>query len=214
MAKIAGIEFERENDVRDIKNDEHQEKRRCDSFSRGKPREVPLAIILMRYRKETASDFDDTAILKVDGLVAREHRLDAGINQEGAENDHCPFESLDQREPGENEDAAQDKCAQDAPKKDTHLELGRNLEVAENDNKHKDVVHAQGIFDKVTGKKFDGFFVPKLRVDPTVEAKRKCNVAGRRPKSFANRNLPCLAMKYSEVRCQDGEDEKSESNPG
>ncbi len=33
MAKIAGIEFEREDDVRDVEDDEHKEKRRRHRFS-------------------------------------------------------------------------------------------------------------------------------------------------------------------------------------
>ncbi len=126
----------------------------------------------MRDWEEAARDFDDAAVLKVDRFVTGEHRLEAGIDQEGAQHDHRPVESLDQGVTSQNEDAAQDKRAQNAPKEDTHLKLGWNAEIAENDNKHEDVVHAQRIFDEVASQKFDGFLVTELKVDPGVEAKR------------------------------------------
>ncbi len=125
----------------------------------------------MRNREETARYFDHAAILKVDRFVTCQHRLEAGIDQEGAQHDHCPIESLDQGVTGKNEDAAQHKRAQNAPKEDSHLKLGWNAEIAENDNKHEDVVHAQRIFDEVTSQKFDGFLVTELKVDPGVETK-------------------------------------------
>src|SRR5208337_322592 len=167
----------------------------------------------MRDGDESPRDPDHAAILEINRLIAGKHGLEASIDQEGAEHDDSPIESLDQGETGKNKDAPQDQRAQNAPKKHAHLECRRNLEVAQNDNKNEDVVHAQRIFDEVPGQELDGLFMPELEVDPGVERKGERDVAGRRPKCLADRDLSCLAVEDAEIGCEDGEYENVESNP-
>ena len=214
MAKIAGIEFERENDIRDIQDDKHQKQRGGHELAGRQPREIALAMIFVCDRDQLARVSDDAALLQVDRFIAREHRFEARIDQEKAENDDRPVESLDQGVAGEDENAAQDECADDAPQQHPHLQMSGDLKVCENDNEYEDVVHAQRVFDEVARQKLDGSFLPKLPIDPGVETERDKDVAGRGPQRLADRNFPRLAVKDAEVGGEDGKDEGGEGNPG
>jgi len=81
-------------------------------------------------------------------------------HQSNAEHDHC---------------AAHDQRADNSPHQNPVLCPWRNTEMREDEHKHKDVVHAQGVLDQVTGEKIEPMVRPFNTPDDGVKGERHQN---------------------------------------
>ena len=84
--------------------------------------------------------------------------MDAGIEQECAEQVENPFELLYQCRADEDHDGAQDDGAEYAIEQDAVLEFGFDFEIAENHQENEDVVDGKGFFEHIAGEEFEDFF--------------------------------------------------------
>ena len=73
------------------------------------------------------------------------------VEQERAEDVEDPLEAFDERDAGEDEDAAQHERAEDAPEQDAELVLAGHGEEREDDRPHEDVVDRQALLDEEPG---------------------------------------------------------------
>ena len=76
-------------------------------------------------------------------VLVLEEQFDAGIDQEGSEQIGHPVEAVEQRDAGADENGAHQNGAEDAPEEHLVLQLGWNLEVAEDEQKDEEIVDAQ-----------------------------------------------------------------------
>ena len=79
------------------------------------------------------------------------HHLDAGRNQECAEQVKHPAIFLHQRRTRRNHDAAQHDHADDAPNQRAILVAARDGEIAKDQADHEDIVDGQRLFDEKAG---------------------------------------------------------------
>jgi hypothetical protein len=84
------------------------------------------------------------------GLGEDQH-LDAGDDQEGAEDVEHPGELLHQPDAGEDHAGAHDDGAEHAIEQHAALQFRRHGEVAEDHDEDEHVVHRQRLFDQVAG---------------------------------------------------------------
>ena len=78
-------------------------------------------------------------------------QFDAAVDQQRAEGVDDPVEPANQPHPGHNENPAHDQRPQDPPQQNLVLILGGHAEVAENQKKNEEIVHAERQFKNVTG---------------------------------------------------------------
>ena len=122
------------------------------------------------YGNEEPDSADDPAFLKVLWLIPGLYCLDACVYQEEAQDDYRPIEGFDQSQASQDEDAAQNNGAENAPQQHAHLQFGRHLKIRKYDNEYQDVVHAECVFYEVAGQELDGFCFAGLPINPGVEA--------------------------------------------
>ena len=79
------------------------------------------------------------------------------------------MKSLNQRDPGNDEDGSQDNGTENSPKEDLMLIERRDFKVGEDEQEDKDIVHAEGLFDQVTGQKLKRFLGAIPEVNPNIE---------------------------------------------
>ncbi len=73
--------------------------------------------------------------------------------QKGAKNINDPMESANQRCARNNKRRPHDKGAQNTPEENPMMQPWRNAKIAEQDDKDKNIVDTQRIFDQISGKK-------------------------------------------------------------
>src|SRR5262245_66684922 len=74
-------------------------------------------------------------------LLAFKHHAESRKNEEGPENIENPFEALEQRHAGQNENKAHHNGAKDSEEQDAGLVFGGHFEEAEDQDKHKHIVY-------------------------------------------------------------------------
>ena len=125
-----------------------------------------------REGEELPGDFDEQVLIHALAfmLVARERQLDAGEQEERAEDRQQPGEALDGRDTGDDEERPHGDGADDAPEQDAVLEVVRDLEVGEDEDEDEQVIDREGQFQDVAG----GEQLGVLRTAPSgqQEAKR------------------------------------------
>ena len=112
--------------------------------------------------------------VEISFVIGRAHHLDAGINQECAEQVQDPVVARDQCGTDEDEDGAQHDGAKNADHQRALLQLRTDPEAGEDQQEHEDVVDGQGLFDDITGKELQGRFIGQRRIavlpEPVPEA--------------------------------------------
>src|SRR5689334_13359570 len=79
------------------------------------------------------------------------------------------MEEIDERHPYPDHETAHDEGAENTPKQNPMLMLGRNFEVGKDEGDNEDVVHRQGKFDEIPGKELERFRLPPSRTQPERE---------------------------------------------
>jgi hypothetical protein len=120
-------------------------------------KKVPV-VVVRGDREEAAEKADGNVVIRVDVhlLLARQGHLDAGVDEEGAEDVDDPVEAGDHADAHEDEDGAHDDGADDAPEEHAVLPARGDLEVGEDEDEDEDVVDAQAELDEVGGEELLG----------------------------------------------------------
>ncbi len=125
----------------------------------------------------------DETLARILLLLLLEEQLDAGIDQEGSEQIRHPVEAVQQRDSGADEDGTHQDRAEDAPEQHLALQLRWNFEVAEDEQKDEEIVHAECLFHQVAGHEF----------------KRELTICVRR---IARHAMPVEVQQHGKARCQ------------
>src|SRR2546423_505443 len=91
--------------------------------------------------KFSRDESDDKTVLRIDFSVFLKEHFDAGVNQEGSENENDPMEPMDQFSAYQDHHYAHDQRSQHAPKQYAVLVLGRDFEVRKDQDKDEEVVN-------------------------------------------------------------------------
>ena len=111
-----------------------------------------LAVVLVGRRHDPADEPHRDVVVVVDLLVlVVAGDLDGGVEQERTEDVEDPFEVLDERHAGEDEDGAHHEGAEDAPEQHAELVLARHGEEREDHRPDEDVVDRQALLDQEAG---------------------------------------------------------------
>jgi hypothetical protein len=113
--------------------------------------EEALALELLGDRVVIADPADERVLVQVGVVLGEPRHLDAGDDQEGAEDVKQPVELADQPAACEDHDRAQHDRADDAVQQHAALQLERHREEAEDHHPHEDVVDRQRLLDQVAG---------------------------------------------------------------
>ena len=146
-----------EDDIAQLYHDEDEQKRGGDALAVFDGKEF-FAFKLMADGDDFFKPAQNLVLREVLFFGFRFHHMDAGIDEECAENVENPFEPLHQCRADKNHEGAQDDGAEHAVKEDAVLVFRGNFEVTENHQENKDVVNGKGFFEDVAGEKFEGLF--------------------------------------------------------
>src|SRR5690606_37467734 len=115
---------------------------------------------------------NDRAVGRVERFVLAEH-LDAGIDQERAEEVQDPMETFDEFSSGEYHQHPQDEHHENSPKEDAVLIFFWNAEISEDQKENEEVIDRKEELDNVTGQEFFRLRSAEQRVDERIETERK-----------------------------------------
>ena len=168
MARMAGIESTAKNNVCGFNDQKHDCQRRGEIISILLHEElIPFIIIQDRY--ESSEEAKDWIPFRTEFFLFLEGHFDADEDQEEPKDIDDPVKSLNQCDPGNDEDGSQDNGTKNSPEEDLMLIEGRDFKVGEDEQEDKDIVHAEGLFDQVTGQKLKRFLGAIPEVNPNIE---------------------------------------------
>src|SRR5690606_10582322 len=108
---------------------------------------TPMALFTDREKPSEQPHGEIVLRIDIDLFLARQRHLDAGVDQEGAENVENPMKAGDDADTDEDEHRAHDHRADDAPEQHAVLIARRHLEIGEDENENENVVDAQAELD-------------------------------------------------------------------
>ena len=201
-----------EDHVGRLDDHQHQQQRR-----RPQPAvladEEALAAILAGERHEALEGPHDRVRLGVDLRLSAAEDLEAGVEQEGAEDEDQPCEAGDQRRAHADEQAAGDQGAEDAPEQHPVLVLRRHGEVVEDDDEDEEVVEAERPLDDVGGQELDPDLVAEALIDPEIEGQGDGGPDDAPETRLAQPDPVLPAVEDPEVERQHPEDQGEEEPP-
>ena len=114
-------------------------------------------MVVGRKGQEFSGQLNDFIFLKINMFfLFIPQKLDAGINQNRAENIQNPVELMDQISAGADKYAAENDRSQNAPEQSAVVVSFFQIEVAENEHDHEKIVHGQHFFRDVGAHEFRG----------------------------------------------------------
>src|SRR4051794_14202868 len=119
----------------------------------------------------------------------------------------------DKRCTGPDHDSAHQKRAQDSPEQDAMLVFGGNAEIGEDQRDHENVVHREGEFDDVAGKKFESVIGALKRNEQAGKTQRKKRENGGPTKGLLELHYRRPSMEYSEIQSQKDQYANEKSGP-
>ncbi len=161
--------------------------------------EPALFIIVLSNRHQPAEEFDDRIFLRMNLLVFLKRHFNARKNQERSKDINDPVELLNQRDPCEDKNSTHDECAENSPEQNLMLAQCGYPEVAEDQQEHENVVHAEGLLEQVAGEKFEGCHFSPPEINPHIEEKSKCDPDSTPDEGFFDFDDMRFAMKYAQV---------------
>ena len=204
---------EGEDDVGRLDDDQDDEHRRGHALAVVDGEEVAV-VVFGGDGEEAAEEPHGGVVLGVDvGVFAGEGHLDAGVDEERAEDVEDPVKARDDAHADQNEDRAHHDGADDAPEEHAVLEARLDLEVGEDENEHEDVVHAQAEFDEIAGEELLTEFGSAPPPDHAAEREGEGAPDGAPPERLLHRNDMRVALKHAEVEREHGGDEEEKRTP-
>jgi hypothetical protein len=163
-----------------------------------------------------------TGFFDTSGRFRHDQHLDAGGDQEGAEDVEDPVVFLHQRRADADHDAAQHDHRDDAPDQGAVLVLPRDSEEGEDQADDEDVVDGQRLLDEEAGEVGQAGMravgrgdLPGLVGPPDRAAveDREADVEGREPQALRYAHLLVLLVEDAEVEGEQGDDDAEEARP-
>ena len=123
------------------------------------------------------------------------------------------MELADQGRSCDYEGRPHDEGAKNTPEKDAVMEPAGNPEVAEEDDKDKDIVDAQSVFDQVPCEKLQSILFAEPRVHPHAERERQNNPYDAPDCGFTDFDGMRVAVKDAQVDQEQEKDNRDEQGP-
>src|SRR5580698_4613327 len=149
----------------------------------------------------------------IDLMFTGKSEPDAAINQQRPQDVENPVETLDQANPGKNEEAPHQQRAEDSPKQDAVLMLLGYREIAEDHKEEEEIVHAEGEFEHVASDEFERHLAPLPEKDHSGKGRGQADPHGAPGKSLAGAHDAAAAVEDKKIQQQHGQREKVEQNP-
>ena len=162
---------------------------------------------------EFAGDTNERILVGLNFSVAAFEKFDPRVNEEGAEDVDEPVEAIDEGDAGKDEEGAKKESSDDAPEKGGELSFFGDGEIGEENGEDKNVIHTEGEFDDVAGKKFHGGLSAEGEGDDHTEGQGEGDPAGGGLERAAKIDGAGVAMEKDQVGREEREDEWSEKNP-
>ena len=153
-------------------------------------------------------------------MAGEDQHLDAGEQQEGAEEVKYPVKLRQEQGADVDEHGPHDDSPQHTVKENALLEFGGNGKEAEEGDPDENIVHRQGLLDQVTGQEFQGLFVGDLPGKLAIEVPPEPGAEGEgnqdpdhRPGGrFLNADPVCpLGLEHQEIDGQQGDYQQGEA---
>ena len=139
--------------------------------------------------------------------------LQAGEDQEGAEEEKDPREGHDERGAETDENGAEQDDAENAPEQHPVLIETGNLQVGEDGGDDEDVVHRQRLLDQVAGVELEPRLGAPRIPDPGAEDEGDGHVAAVENEAFLRLDLPRALVQDAEVEDEEADDDRNEDQP-
>ena len=172
-----------------------------------------MAVELCRDRKIAAGEAKHRIGVGVHFRLGTEEHLEAGIDQEGAEEIEDPMKLGDERGAAQDHAATHGDRPHDAPEEDAMLEAEGNTEVREDQRYHEHVVHRQREFDQIAGEELEAVLVGTPAVDPEPEAQRQEDPESGPTQGLAKPHDTGPTMEHAEVEGQKAHHRHQEHDP-
>src|SRR6202023_770507 len=118
------------------------------------------APVVIGYGNEISKRLHQWIRRWVNLVIPAQAQADAAENQQHPKKVKHPMETGDQADPGADEDAPQDKRADDAPEQNPMLLLVGHREVFENHQEDEKVIDTEGYFQDITGNELQSYLMP------------------------------------------------------
>src|SRR5262249_38745513 len=122
-----------------------------------------------------------------------------GDQQEKAEDVENEMKPSHQSDAEQDHGAAHDQSANDSPDQYAVLCAGWNPEMCEDEHEHKNVVHAQGVLDQITGKKVESVMWAFDAPNNGVKRERDNDPKDAASRGSGHAQFPAAHMKREEV---------------
>ena len=202
----------RKNHVGDFDEQEHDEEWRRQPDAVFADEEL-IAAVVARDWDELLEPAHHRVALGMKLLFLLHDHLDAGHDQERAEDINDPLKLRDEHRPGDDHGGSEDERTEDAPKEHAVLIGRRHGEVGEQHRKNENVIYTQRVFDDVAGGEFQSRPRPSEIPNADVEEHGESDPRDRPAARFAKRNDMRLPVEDAEVEREHAEDENVEADP-
>ncbi len=142
-----------------------------------------------------------------------QQHLDAGREQEGAEEQQDPVIALHQGCAGADHDAAQHQDGEDAPDQRAILVFRRDREIAEDHRDDEDIVDRERLLDGIASEILHAAGRAHGPPDPAAEGDGDKDVEGRQLQALGDAHLLVLLVEDAEIEGEQHDDDAEEGQP-
>ena len=187
-----------ERQVRDFNHDHGQSKRREHPAAIDVHSEV-LIVKLIGDRKNSATKPHHARFPEILPKMFPEKHARCGDQQEKTEDVQNEMKPPHQSDAEQNHGAAHDESANNSPDQYAVLCAGWNPEMREDEHKHKNVVHAQGVLDQIAGKKIEPVMWPFHTPDDSVKRQRNDHPKNAAPRGCGHAQFAAASTKRQQI---------------
>ncbi len=173
--------------------------------------------MILRSRREPLADEAQRRVVRrmlVLVLAVVDDQFDRGVEQEGAEQEEDPAETVDRGSAHGDEDAAEDQRHDDADQQRELLQLAGHLEAAHDDQEDEQVVDRQAVLGEPAGEELAGVPRTRDRPDHQAEGDREPDEDADRPAGLLHRRLVGTAADDEDVEAEDQHHGDHGDDPG
>ena len=153
----------------------------------------------MGDRKNSATKPHHPRFPEIVSKMCPEKHARCGDQQEKTEDVQNEMKPLHQSDAEQDHGAAHDESANNSPDQYAVLCAGWNPEMREDEHEHKNVVHAQGVLDQVTGKKVEPVMRPFHTPDDSVKRQRNDHPKGAAPRRCVHAQFAPASMERQQI---------------
>jgi hypothetical protein len=188
----------RERQVRDFNHDHGESKRREHPAAIHAHSEV-LVVKFLGDRKNSATELHHARFPEIVPHMFPEKHARCRDQQEKTEDVQNEMKPTHQSDAEQDHGAAHDERANNSPHQYAVLCARWNPEMREDEHEHKNVVHAQGVLDEISGKKIEPVMWPFHTPDDAVKTQRDDHPQDAAPRRCSHAQFAAASTKSEQV---------------